>query len=217
MASFTKICSFVVSIFMCKFINVSSLFLLFQAVHAIAQTSLIAEAGENNTICKGNTIQLSGFATGGELPYIYSWTPTILLNDPAIANPTTVSLSTTTLFYFTVTDGQENSSTDSVIIYVDSISSYEQCNPLMFYNTFTPNKDGVNDSWTIKNANKYPNNYIEIYNRSGKLLYKASGYNSDWNGTYSGDDLPAATYYYIFDPGPGNNIGIKKGSVTIIR
>lgn len=181
---------------------------------AIAQ--LVVDAGNDVTICKGNSIDIGGnlSASGGNEPYSYSWSPMSFINNPGIANPT-VSPKNTSKYYLTVTDNLGNVDTDSVIVFVDSLSANGSCNPLLFYNTFTPNDDGTNDTWVIENARKYPNNTLEVYNRYGKIVYKAVAYDNSWNGRNLGEKLPMATYYYIFDPGDGSQI--LKGSVTIIR
>jgi gliding motility-associated-like protein len=46
-------------------------------------------------------------------------------------------------------------------------------------------------------------------------VYEKHSYNNEWDGKYYGNDLPAATYYYILDLGDGSDI--KKGHVTIVR
>ena len=86
---------------------------------------------------------------------------------------------------------------------------------LIIYNVFTPNGDDVNDTWHIENITQYPNNSVEIYNRNGNLVFSAEPYQNDWDGKYDGKELPAATYYYLINPGDGSEV--FKGYVTIIR
>ncbi len=69
---------------------------------------------------------------------------------------------------------------------------------------FTPNGDGVNDIWTIKNLNAYKNlnsATVRIYDRFGKQIYSAncSDFESGWDGTYNGTILPATDYWYEID------------------
>jgi gliding motility-associated-like protein len=82
-------------------------------------------------------------------------------------------------------------------------------------NTFTPNGDGINDTWKIKYLETYPGNTVNIYNRYGEKVYSSVGYGVPWDGTRNGTNLPAGTYYYIIDP--KNSRGVVSGSVTIIR
>lgn len=68
---------------------------------------------------------------------------------------------------------------------------------------FTPNGDGYNDTWTIKNLNLLPPATIQIFNRYGKLLKQFNSSNLNWNGTLNGYLLPADDYWFnlIFDDG----------------
>ncbi|MEJ8804401.1 ice-binding family protein [Pontibacter sp. H249] len=64
---------------------------------------------------------------------------------------------------------------------------------LAFPNVFSPNNDGNNDTWAVKNLEKYPDNELTIINRWGNEVYKAKSYKNNWNG----DGLNEGTYYYI--------------------
>lgn len=66
---------------------------------------------------------------------------------------------------------------------------------LPFPKFFTPNDDGYNDAWSINFDYLAPNSSIKIYDRYGKLLKQLSK-NTSWNGTYSGQDLPASDYWF---------------------
>lgn len=189
------------------------LLFFFIPVFSFAQP-LVADAGAALTICEGEKVVLGGdpTASGGDGSYRYRWTPADKLPIDTVSNPETFQLTDTVMFYLTVTDSSGNSASDSVFVSVDKSPA---CYQLVFYNTFTPNGDEINDTWIIEKAEKYPENTLEIFNRYGKVVFRASPYNNDWNGKGLTDDLPVATYYYVFDPGAGREI--QKGSVTIIR
>ena len=83
-------------------------------------------------------------------------------------------------------------------------------------NTFTPNGDGVNDTWKIKNIEKYQECIVEIFTSSGNRVYfSTSGYNQPFDGTFQGKPLPAGTYYYVINP----KLGRKPiaGYLTILK
>jgi len=82
-------------------------------------------------------------------------------------------------------------------------------------NTFTPNGDGINDTWDIKYLNSYLNCTVQIYNRYGENVYSSIGYGIPWNGTYKGARLPAGAYYYIINL--KNGVNALSGFVAIIR
>lgn len=85
---------------------------------------------------------------------------------------------------------------------------------------FTPNNDGVNDTWEILQLNDYfPDNTVSIYDRWGSLIYqKENGTypNEPWDGTYNSEALPTGSYFYIIEPNDGNTEAFE-GSVSIIR
>lgn len=79
-------------------------------------------------------------------------------------------------------------------------------------NAFSPNGDGVNDTWQIRNIDKFPANEVEIYNRWGNRVYRASPYRNEWDG----NGLPDGAYYYILKL--NNTKGTTfKGYVSIKR
>jgi gliding motility-associated-like protein/uncharacterized repeat protein (TIGR01451 family) len=82
---------------------------------------------------------------------------------------------------------------------------------LTIYNEFSPNGDGVNDTFMIDCIETFPNNTLEIYNRWGNIVYSKKGYRNDWDGTSNGrvvvaetNQLPVGTYYYVIDLGDGS-------------
>ncbi|MEL7162403.1 MAG: gliding motility-associated C-terminal domain-containing protein, partial [Bacteroidota bacterium] len=89
------------------------------------------------------------------------------------------------------------------------------------YNAITPNGDGLNETFEFQilslRPNDFPENELIIFNRWGDILYEASPYNNDWDGTASdGSLIPEGTYYYILrlDIGQGD---IIRGDVTVVR
>ncbi|TRX36858.1 T9SS type B sorting domain-containing protein [Flavobacterium sp. ZT3R18] len=62
---------------------------------------------------------------------------------------------------------------------------------------FTPNNDGYNDTWKIKNLDLLPKSTIAILDRYGKLLQQFSSNSIGWSGTYNGKELPADDYWFI--------------------
>ncbi len=62
---------------------------------------------------------------------------------------------------------------------------------------FTPNADGLNDSWSISGLNMLENPEIYIFDRYGKLLsHLAGNTNFGWDGTYNGKQVPASDYWF---------------------
>ncbi|BAU53441.1 Serine/threonine-protein kinase PknD [Mucilaginibacter gotjawali] len=87
--------------------------------------------------------------------------------------------------------------------------------PVIIVNTFTPNGDGVNDTWDIPSLAAYTGCTINIFNRYGILVYNSVGYAKSWDGTVEGKPLPSGTYYYVIDLKNGKKP--LSGPVTILR
>ncbi|MEO0532889.1 MAG: gliding motility-associated C-terminal domain-containing protein, partial [Cyanobacteria bacterium P01_A01_bin.123] len=82
---------------------------------------------------------------------------------------------------------------------------------LTVYNEFSPNGDGVNETFTIDCISRYPNNVLKVFNRWGNIVFEQRSYNNDWDGTSNGratvqkgQQLPVGTYYYVLDLGDGS-------------
>ncbi len=79
---------------------------------------------------------------------------------------------------------------------------------------FSPNGDGINDVLQIRDAEKFPNNKVSIFNRQGNLIFEIEGYDNrgrGWNGIpnkgllTSGDKIvPNGTYFYVIEPNDGS-------------
>ncbi|MBC8769381.1 gliding motility-associated C-terminal domain-containing protein [Arenibacter sp. BSSL-BM3] len=65
--------------------------------------------------------------------------------------------------------------------------------------SFTPNGDGINDSWMIYNIENYPNSLVRVFNSWGKEVFSAKNYQNDWDGRYKdlSAKLPSAGSYYF--------------------
>ena len=81
-------------------------------------------------------------------------------------------------------------------------------------NTFTPNNDGINDTWNIAGIEDDGTTVMNIFNRYGQLVYHNKGYYQPWNGCYGGKPLPSGTYYYVLSL--KNNTKNFSGPITII-
>lgn len=82
---------------------------------------------------------------------------------------------------------------------------------------FTPNGDGVNDTWKVPGlAEVYPGAIVSIYDRYGKLLAQFLGAEADgWDGTYNGNPMPSTDYWYQIDIEEINRQFV--GHFTLIR
>lgn len=154
-------------------------------------------------------------ATGPSNIESYAWEQVVLDDDnrdvgfTKIVSIEMVNSGTTTYMVTGTNKYCSDTSTVNVTLDVD----------ITIYKAFSPNEDGVNDRWVITNAESFPNIDIMVFNRWGTKLYHSQNgeYTRDtaWDGTYNGEDLPVATYYYMVDKKDGSEP--ISGPVTLIR
>ena len=64
-------------------------------------------------------------------------------------------------------------------------------------NAFSPNNDGLHDTWEIPQLSLFPQCSVDVYTRYGRLVFHSTGYNTPWDGKFDGTALPIGTYYYV--------------------
>ena len=81
---------------------------------------------------------------------------------------------------------------------------------------FSPNGDGINDTWSVLGMNKKYNTASEIYiyDRYGKLLTKIDPRSYGWDGIYNGHPLPATDYWFTTTLPDGK---VYKGHFSLLR
>lgn len=181
----------------CGAVSDTALLTVYQGVTANVSSDTIIVAGTSATLS----------ATGGNF---YNWFPDTALTCSMCSTTTASPLQTRT--YLVEVENIEGCK-DSATVVVDVREDVDKV--VFIPNVLTPNNDGFNDTWFIKNIHLFPKNSVKIINRWGDVLYQTNNYQNDWDGQYSGGKLPAGTYYYILDI--GGQWGILKGDVTIIR
>lgn len=122
----------------------------------------------------------------------------------------------TTLYYVTETENGCEGPASFVTITIESCE-------VIIPTAFTPNGDLAQDTWEIPNLdNSYPNNSVYVYNRWGNLIFQHNSDNGNnpysqnqWDGTYQGQLLPVASYYFIIEYGDSEGT-TENGSVSIL-
>ncbi|MBK9392304.1 MAG: gliding motility-associated C-terminal domain-containing protein [Bacteroidetes bacterium] len=80
----------------------------------------------------------------------------------------------------------------------------------------TPNNDGFNDTWKIRNIELFPDAEVLVFTRWGKLVYKSKNISdNEWDGTFNGKQLPTDSYHYILHLNDGSKP--RSGVISIIR
>lgn len=86
---------------------------------------------------------------------------------------------------------------DTLTVFINDLIEFDD---LKVTNFITPNKDGVNDFFTIPNVSLFANYALSIFNDNGnEVYYLSDNYDNSWTGvTTNGIELPSATYYFTF-------------------
>ena len=158
------------------------------------------------TAYKGATVNLQPLITDPKMRY--SWQPTTFLTFWDRPNVQAVNLENDIVYRLTATNNVGCQYVDSVQIRV-----YQ---PIWVPDAFTPNDDGLNDSWQLAGIEAYPQARLTVYNRWGEVVYQTtSAHTNPFDGKYAGQVLPSGVYSYVLRPGPDRPL--LKGSVLLIR
>jgi gliding motility-associated-like protein len=147
---------------------------------------------DSASICANTDLMLNTTTTGGKTPYSFNWT--IL--------PDINSVSTTNQLN-TQAPGSEGTYTVMVVstdscgftdFDIQLINVLPPCD-IIIPNIITPNGDGANDYFKIKNIEYHPNSSLTIFDRWGKKVYSSASYSNEWKG----DGLNDGTFFYVLD------------------
>jgi len=168
----------------------------------------VVDAGPDGIVLEGGSYTLQPIVTNSA-DYQYLWTPATYLNSTTDAKPTANVILDDITYTLTVTGrGGCVAPSDKVFIKVLKAPRIP--------NTFSPNGDGINELWLIDYLDTYPNCRVEVFTRTGQLVFRSTGgYKKPWDGKLGGKPLPFDTYYYIIEPGNGR--APMTGYVTIIK
>ena len=170
--------------------------------------SAFADAGEDQFVYE-QEIALLG---GDEVAPANSstiWTPGISLNDSTTTNPETLPVLNNQTYVLNVIT--ENGCLASDTVEVNLIPQID------IPDGFTPNGDGMNDTWELGNIAFYQSVSVTIFNRWGEELFFSQGYTDTWDGLYQGNPLPIGTYYYVIRVNEPEFKSEVTGPVTILR
>jgi gliding motility-associated-like protein len=142
--------------------------------------------------------------TGGTQPYSVIWSDGITTQ-----NRTDVPDGT-----YSVVVRDNNGCTASSLDVVVGVTGSEKC--IEIPTIITPNNDGVNDTWKIKNIYLFPNAEVFVFNRWGKLVFNSKNLSAnEWDGTYQGRLLPTDSYHYVLHLNDGSKP--RSGVISIIH
>ncbi|MBS1512263.1 MAG: PKD domain-containing protein [Bacteroidetes bacterium] len=167
----------------------------------------VISAGPDAIVLQGGSYTMQP-TVSGSTSYQYLWSPATYLTSTTDATPTAANIQADITYTLTVTgSGGCTAPSDQVFIKVLLAPKVP--------NTFTPNGDGINETWKIDYLDTYPNCKVQVFTRTGQLVFESRGYKTPWDGKLNGKALPFDTYYYIIEPGNGR--APITGYVTIVK
>ncbi len=157
-----------------------------------------------DTICERGTVSLTG--VGG---MTYLWNNKYLMNT---YKDTPKASKRYQVKAINVKNGTECYDTTSFFVYVEHCAIYNA-------SAFTPNGDGLNDTYgpngIVSNNASYE---FIIYNRWGKIVFRTKDKNEKWDGKVNGIDAPDGVYSYVVRVSePSIEPYEIMGTVTLIR
>jgi gliding motility-associated-like protein/uncharacterized repeat protein (TIGR01451 family) len=114
-----------------------------------------------------------------------------------------VDYGTTNIFVITETGTYTITVTDSSGCIAEATIFLEFI-PICIPNYFTPNNDGIVDTWAPGCAENYPNLESSIYDRYGRKV-ATIGVGDAWDGRYNGQELPTGDYWFVVILNDANN------------
>ncbi len=156
-----------------------------------------------NPSCIGNNdgyIEIS--ITGGTPPYLIFW------SDQTAPTEYITGLREGK-YSFTIIDANGCKQSMQEITLKD-----EDVECIIIPNAFTPNGDGINDTWIIENIELYPLSLIQVFNRWGQIVFEGKGGGTPWNGIWNNNPVPTGSYVYTIDLFNGTKYC---GIVTVIK
>jgi gliding motility-associated-like protein len=165
----------------------------------------LVNAGPDAILVRGGQVILSGAVQAATAAQI-QWLPPDGLSDPTSLAPIARPAQTTT-YTLTATTALGCTAGDAMVVTV--------LQQPIIPTAFSPNGDGINDTWLIRGIEGYEGLRLLIFDRYGREVHRAGGSDAPWNGTQKGQPVPAGLYYYLLQDRIGRLN--TRGSVLVLR
>lgn len=164
------------------------------------------ELGPDQYISSTGGVQLNQNGTNTN-DLRFQWTPAVGLSSSTISNPYAAPTQTTT-YQLTVSGTNGCKSTDTITVAI--------VKGVYIPDVFTPNGDGINDTWEIKGLDEFPEVDIQVFDRWGHAIYRFTKNNRQpFDGTLNGTSLPTGNYAYQIITQSGGHT--YRGNLLLLR
>ncbi|MRS62784.1 gliding motility-associated C-terminal domain-containing protein [Larkinella terrae] len=154
----------------------------------------------------GTSLTISPQLTGD--PVRFAWSPPTYLADATEANARVENIGDDIVYTLNVENATGCKAEGTLVITV-----YER---IWVPGAFTPNADGQNDVWELKNVEAFPDVEVTVFNRWGEVIYwSKDGYTHPFDGTMKGEAVPAGAYAYAIRYKPDSKL--LRGTLMILR
>ncbi|MCE6989234.1 gliding motility-associated C-terminal domain-containing protein [Dyadobacter sp. CY323] len=151
-------------------------------------------------ICVVNEITAIGVEDSHDLNY--EWSPKDGLDNPLTPMPT-VTTDKSILYTVIATDHNGCKTAKTIQVKI--------CDEVSIPDIFTPNQDGINDSWELRGIDNYPYAEVTIYNRWGRVIFHSSGTYKPFDGSKNTTDI----YYYKIKLNEA--LPLRSGALMLVR
>lgn len=172
---------------------------------AVVHSLPVIDAGPAIIAKAGSVVKIAATAAD-TITTRFVWTPAAGLSDAARLNPNLL-VQHDRVYLLTATNIHGCRASDELVV--------EVLKPVEVPGVFSPNGDGIHDTWVIPGLADYAGVVVAVYNRYGQQVFRSAGYSRAWDGMANGKPLPTGVYYYMIQL--KNGMGQLQGSVTIVR
>lgn len=166
----------------------------------------------DTTIFSGDNVLIN---TGNTCATSISWSPVQDLDLTTPFNP--IASPEASVTYSSEIQYRHCTVADSVRIYVVDRENLD-CEKILLPKAFTPNGDGLNDSYGISNLFIVQSlSFLEILDRSGTVVWRTEEPGSEWDGSFNGNELSSGVYFYKVKYTCSDEEYVKIDSFSLIR
>ena len=86
---------------------------------------------------------------------------------------------------------------------------------LTINNSYTPNGDGVNETWGVPELRFYEGVRISVFDKVGTRMFYTENPDLGWDGTFNGKELPVGAYFWVIEVIETGEM--RRGLLNLIR